>query len=81
MMPVYLWKGRTPSGSIESGEVAAGSPEEVHRILRERKVVPTSVRPKPKEITLPFLRGKVSSRDIAVFTRQFSVMINAGYLL
>lgn len=77
-MPVYLWKGRTPSGSIESGEVAAGSPEEVHRILRERKVVPTSVRPKPKEITLPFLRGKVSSRDIAVFTRQFSVMINAG---
>lgn len=77
-MPVYIWKGRTPSGSIERGEIAANNPEEVHRILRERKVVPTSVRPKPKEFTLPFLKGKVSSRDISVFTRQFSVMINAG---
>ncbi|MEA1912774.1 MAG: type II secretion system F family protein [candidate division WOR-3 bacterium] len=77
-MPIYLWKGRTPSGSIESGEIVATNPTEVHRILRERKVVPTSVRSKPKEITLPFLKGRVSSRDISVFTRQFSVMINAG---
>ncbi len=77
-MPIYLWKGRTPSGSIENGEIAANNPDEVHRILRERKVVPTSVRRKPKEITLPFLKGKASSRDISIFTRQFSVMINAG---
>ncbi len=77
-MPTYLWKGRTPSGSIESGEIAADNPEDVHRILRERKVVPTSVRPKPKEISIPFLKGRVSSKDISVFTRQFSVMINAG---
>jgi type IV pilus assembly protein PilC len=77
-MPDYLWKGRTPSGSIENGEIAATSPEEVQRILRERKIVPTSIRAKPKEITLPFLKGKVSSKAITVFTRQFSVMINAG---
>jgi type IV pilus assembly protein PilC len=77
-MPDYLWKGRTPSGSIENGEIAAASPEEVQRILRERKIVPTSIRAKPKEITLPFLKGKVSSKAITVFTRQFSVMINAG---
>lgn len=77
-MPIYVWKGRTPSGSIESGELVAKNPEEVHKILRERRVVPTSVRPKPKEIKIPFLQGRVSSRDISVFTRQFSVMINAG---
>ena len=77
-MPDYLWKGRTPSGSIENGEIAAASPEEVQRILRERKIVPTSIRTKPMEITLPFLKGKVSGRAITVFTRQFSVMINAG---
>lgn len=77
-MPDYLWKGRTPSGSIENGEIAAASPEEVQRILRERKIVPTSIRAKPMEITLPFLKGKVSGRAITVFTRQFSVMINAG---
>jgi type IV pilus assembly protein PilC len=77
-MPDYLWKGRAPSGTIENGEITAANPEEVQRILRERKIVPTSIRPKPKEITLPFLKGRVSSRAISVFTRQFSVMINAG---
>jgi len=77
-MPDYLWKGRTPSGSIENGEIAAASPEEVQRILRERKIVPTSIRAKPREITLPFLKGRVSGKAISVFTRQFSVMINAG---
>jgi len=77
-MPDYLWKGRTPSGTIENGEIAAASPEEVQRILRERKIVPTSIRAKPREITLPFLKGRVSGKAISVFTRQFSVMINAG---
>ncbi len=77
-MPDYLWKGRTPSGSIENGEITATNPAEVQRILRERKIVPTSIRSKPKEITIPFLKGRVSSRAISVFTRQFSVMINAG---
>ncbi len=77
-MPDYLWKGRTPSGSIENGEIVAASPEEVQRILRERKIVPTSIRAKPREITLPFLKGRVSGKAISVFTRQFSVMINAG---
>ncbi len=77
-MPDYLWKGRTPSGAIENGEITAQNPSEVQRILRERKIVPTSIRSKPKEITLPFLKGRVSTRAITVFTRQFSVMINAG---
>jgi type IV pilus assembly protein PilC len=77
-MPDYLWKGRTPSGTIENGEISAANPAEVQRILRERKIVPTSIRSKPKEITLPFLKGRISSRAISVFTRQFSVMINAG---
>jgi type IV pilus assembly protein PilC len=77
-MPDYLWKGRTPSGTIENGEITAQNPAEVQRILRERKIVPTSIRSKPKEITLPFLKGRVSNRSITIFTRQFSVMINAG---
>jgi type IV pilus assembly protein PilC len=77
-MPDYLWKGRTPSGSIENGEITAANPAEVQRVLRERKIVPTSIRSKPKEISIPFLKGRVSNRAITVFTRQFSVMINAG---
>ncbi len=77
-MPDYLWKGRTPSGNIENGEITAQNPAEVQRILRERKIVPTSIRSKPREITLPFLQGRISNKAITVFTRQFSVMINAG---
>ncbi|MEJ2307635.1 MAG: type II secretion system F family protein, partial [candidate division WOR-3 bacterium] len=77
-MPDYLWKGRTPSGNIENGEITAENPAEVQRILRERKIVPTSIRSKPREITLPFLKGRISNKAITVFTRQFSVMINAG---
>ena len=77
-MPDYLWKGRTPSGNIENGEITAQNPAEVQRVLRERKIVPTSIRSKPREITLPFLQGRISNKSITVFTRQFSVMINAG---
>ena len=67
-MPDYLWKGRTPSGTIENGEITAQNPAEVQRILRERKIVPTSIRSKPKEITLPFLQGRISNRSITIFT-------------
>ncbi|HDI83287.1 MAG TPA: type II secretion system F family protein [candidate division WOR-3 bacterium] len=76
-MPVYIWKGKTASGQIQSGEITANSPQEVYSILRERKIVPTSVRPKPKELSLPFGKG-VGLRDLSIFTRQFATMINAG---
>jgi len=76
-MPVYIWKGKTASGQIQSGEITANSPQEVYSILRERKIVPTSVKPKPKELSLPFGKG-VGLRDLSIFTRQFATMINAG---
>ncbi len=78
-MPVYIWKGRDASGEIQTGEYTANSPQEVYRMLRDKKIVPLSVRKKPKELTLPFLKkAGVSGRDLAVFTRQFATMINAG---
>lgn len=77
-MPVYIWKGRTPTGIASSGELAAESEAEVISHLRARKIIPTSVKTKPKEITIPFLGGKVGTKDLAVFTRQFATMINAG---
>ncbi len=77
-MPVYVWKGRTPTGIASSGELAAKSEAEVISHLRARKIIPTSVKTKPREITIPFLGGKVGTKDLAVFTRQFATMINAG---
>ncbi|MFQ5905520.1 MAG: type II secretion system F family protein [bacterium] len=78
-MPVFVWKGRTASGSTQSGELVADSQQDVFAALRARKIIPTSVRPKPKEVTLPFPKGgKLGTRDLAIFTRQFATMINAG---
>lgn len=77
-MPVFTWKGRTSSGLSASGELAAESEAEVIAHLRARKIIPTSVRTKPKEISIPFLSGRVSTKELAVFTRQFATMINSG---
>jgi type IV pilus assembly protein PilC len=46
--------------------------------LRSQQVIATAVRTKPKDITIPGLGGKVSDRDIVIFTRQFATMIDAG---
>jgi len=78
-MPVFIWKGRTASGAAQSGELVADSQQDVFAALRARKIIPTSVRPKPKEVTLPFLKGgRLGTRDLSIFTRQFATMINAG---
>ncbi len=77
-MAEFLWKGRTASGDMQSGEITAENPQDVYKVLREKKIVPVSVKSKPKEITLPFLKKGVGLRDISVFTRQFSTMISAG---
>jgi type IV pilus assembly protein PilC len=62
-----------------TGEVAAASRNELMAQLRKKKIIVTSVKEKPKEIklTLPWA-GRISTKDQAVFTRQFATMINAG---
>lgn len=78
-MPAYLWKGRTATGRVEAGELVADTQADVFAALRARKIIPTSVRLKPKEISIPFLgRGGIGTRELAIFTRQFATMINAG---
>jgi type IV pilus assembly protein PilC len=75
----YLWRGRTVGGETVSGELAVKSRVEALAQLRKRKIIVTSVKQKPKEINikLPF-GNRVSTKDLAVFTRQFATMINAG---
>ncbi len=80
-MPDYVWKGRTSSGAIQSGELSAKNPSEVFAALRTRKIIPTSVKVKSRKLTFPLFgmgRGRFSTKDIALFTRQFATMINAG---
>jgi type IV pilus assembly protein PilC len=75
----YLWKGRTPTGEMLSGELASENKQELINTLRKRKIIITTIREKPKEIKLSFGFGsRITTRDLGVFTRQFATMINAG---
>ncbi|MEW6163214.1 MAG: type II secretion system F family protein [Nitrospirota bacterium] len=78
MAIVYQWSGKTPRGTIESGEITAATKEEVIAILGKRKIIPTVITEKPKKARIFGLRGRVKDKDIVVFTRQFATMINAG---
>ncbi|HEX9053194.1 MAG TPA: type II secretion system F family protein [Anaeromyxobacter sp.] len=77
--PVFRWSGKTKSGEARAGEMEAQDSAAVETRLRQMGIEPVKVRKKPKEIhiRLPGIGG-VTTKDILVFTRQFSVMIDAG---
>src|SRR4030043_1566516 len=77
-MAVYQWSGKTPKGFIESGEITASTKEDVIAILGKKRIVPTLITEKTKKGRISRLGGKIKDKDIVVFTRQFSTMINAG---
>ncbi len=77
--PVFKWSGKTKSGEARAGEMEAQDAAAVESRLKQMGIEPVKVRKKPKEfhITIPGIGG-VTTKDILVFTRQFSVMIDAG---
>jgi len=78
-MPVFVWKGRTLAGEAQAGEIEVARQEEVVDVLRKRKILVTSVRPKPAGFSMPRFGGSpASTKDLAIFTRQFATMISAG---
>lgn len=77
-MPNYSWKGRTRAGKVQEGVLVADSKDAVITTLRKQQILVTAVTEKGKEFALPKLGGGVSMKELAVFTRQFSVMIDAG---
>ncbi|PIV80554.1 pilus assembly protein PilC [bacterium CG17_big_fil_post_rev_8_21_14_2_50_64_8] len=75
----YLWKGRTSKGETLSGEYACDDRRDVGEYLRKRRIVITSIKKKPREIEIGFLKKQgVGVKDLSVFTRQFATMVNAG---
>src|ERR1700720_4218230 len=77
-MPVYTYRGTNRAGGAVSGEVTATSKAELQNILRRQQISATKMSEKGKEFNLPTFGGSVKSKELAVFTRQFSVMIDAG---
>ncbi len=79
MATTYVWKGRTPTGEVLSGEYVAENKQEMINYLRKRKIIITHVRQKPKDINLNFgFKNRIKTKDLGVFTRQFATMVNAG---
>ena len=78
-MPVFVWKGRTMAGESQAGEIEVARQEEAIEQLRKKRILVTSVRPKSSGFRLPNIGGPgVSTKDLAIFTRQFATMISAG---
>jgi type IV pilus assembly protein PilC len=79
---VFQWSGKTNRGIIESGEISAGTKEEVIAQLRRRNITATLVTEKAekakKGIGNITFGGGVKDKDIVIFTRQFATMIDAG---
>jgi type IV pilus assembly protein PilC len=79
-MATYVFKGRNRLGEVIVGERMADDRDMLRQILRREQVMLTSVKEKGREVAVPKLakRGKVKAKELSVFTRQFSVMIDAG---
>ncbi|MGQ9700899.1 MAG: type II secretion system F family protein [bacterium] len=77
-MPTFVWKGRTATGASASGELSAQSQADVVAALRQKKIIPTSIKIKEEKKGFALFGGRVSKRALSVFTRQFSTMLGAG---
>lgn len=78
-MPVFVWEGRV-GDQIQKGEMEAPNKSVVLARLRQMQMqpIPTKVKPKGRLLDMSFEFGGVSNRDIVVFTRQLSTMVDAG---
>src|SRR5437762_824372 len=78
-MPVFTFSGKNSAGEKVSGERVAGNKQVLATQLRREQIAGPTIREKGKEFAMPtFGSGKVKTKDIAIFFRQFSVMIDAG---
>ncbi len=79
-MPTFAFKGRNRLNEMVSGERDAANQDELRALLRREQIVMTQASEKGREIAIPKLgrSKKVGAKELAVFTRQFSVMIDAG---
>src|SRR5688572_19401280 len=80
-MPIFAFVGRTRAGENITGERAFDTMDAAVAALRREQILVTRINPvkeeaKPKAVKV---KGKkVAAKNLAVFTRQFSVMIDAG---
>jgi type IV pilus assembly protein PilC len=77
-MPVFTYRGVNRTGATVAGERTATTKAELAATLRREQINVSKLSEKGKEFNIPTFGGGVDSKELAIFTRQFSVMIDAG---
>jgi len=78
-VPTFSYSGRTRTGQVVSGQMEAASRDVVIAKLRSQQILATSVKAKARDLNISLSFGSgVSEKEIAIFTRQFATMIDAG---
>src|SRR6202162_791318 len=77
-MPVFTYRGTNRAGAKVTGEQLAPSKTELVNLLRRQQISVTKMSEKGREINLPTFGSGVNAKELAIFTLQFSVMIDAG---
>jgi type IV pilus assembly protein PilC len=77
-MPVFTYRGTNRTGTTVTGEQMAATKTDLVNMLRRQQINVTKMSEKGKEFNIPSFGGGVDAKELAIFTRQFSVMIDAG---
>jgi type IV pilus assembly protein PilC len=79
-MPVYVWKGVNSQGIKRKGEVESPDQAAALAHVKRMRIQDITIKEKPKDLfeNISFFKPKVTGKDIVIFTRQLSTMIDAG---
>jgi len=79
-MPVFIWEGRNRKNESQKGELDVPSEQAVRAHLNRLGIIPTKIKKKPKDLfeNVSFFQPRVTNKDVILFARQFSTMIDAG---
>ncbi|MEW6429481.1 MAG: type II secretion system F family protein [Thermodesulfobacteriota bacterium] len=79
-MPVYIWKGKTATGQKRKGRIELASEAAVQNHLRKMRITPSLIKEAPKDLfeDIPLFKPKVTGKEVVIFTRQLSTMVDAG---
>jgi type IV pilus assembly protein PilC len=79
-MPYFIWKGKNSFGEKRKGIIEAPNIDSARGHLKKIRITPTKLKEKPKDVfeNIAFFQPKVTGKDVVIFTRQLSTMIDAG---
>ena len=79
-MPFYIWKGVNSYGEKRKGKIEMPNEAMAQSHLKKMRITPSMLKEAPKDMfeNIEFLKPKITGKDVVIFTRQLSTMIDAG---